>query len=163
MTSYSIRRGTYVDEANVARGSEPRNGRPLGPIIARGTQESGPAFTSPPFDVSAEQFRNNHITLTPPHLAPPVPKARPANTQSVNKYQYRRMSCRWQILPNCTVVPAGIHMPPLSPAHFPCNGGKITSTNTHCANHPVVMTCGCTLRMLPPIHRSSPQSPPLCI
>ena len=80
VTSYSIRRGTYVDEANVARGSEPRNGRPLGPIIARGTQESGPAFTSPPFDVSAEQFRNNHITLTPPHLAPPVPKARPADT-----------------------------------------------------------------------------------
>ena len=127
------------------------------------TQESGPAFTSPPFDVSTDRICVNHITLTPPHLAPPVPKARPANTQSVNKYQYRRMSCRWQILPNYTVVPAGIHMPPLSPAHFPCNGGKITSTNTHCANHPVVMTCGCTLRMPPPIHRSSPQSPPLCI
>ena len=52
-----------MDEANVARGSEPRNGRPLGLM-----------------DVSAEQFRNNHITLTPPHLAPPVPKARPADT-----------------------------------------------------------------------------------
>ena len=127
------------------------------------TQESGPAFTSPPFDVSTDRICVNHITLTPPHLAPPVPKARPANTQSVNKYQYRRMSCRWQILPNCVTAPAGIHSPPLSPAHFLRIGGKITSTNTHCAIHLVVMTCGSTLRMPPPIHRSSPQSPSLHI
>ena len=74
-----------------------------------------------------------------------------------------RVPRRWQILPNCVTAPAGIHSPPLSPAHFLRIGGKITSTNTHCAIHPVVMTCGSTLRMPPPIHRSSPQSPPLHI
>ena len=67
VTSYPSRKGTHADVTNVARGSEARNGQPLGSIIARAAQEPGPAFTSPPFDMSAEQFRNNHITLTPPH------------------------------------------------------------------------------------------------
>jgi hypothetical protein len=58
------------------------------------------------FDVSTYSIYANHITLTRPHLAPPVPKARPADTQSVNTYQCRYMPRRCQVLPNCTAISA---------------------------------------------------------